>query len=140
MVCNEYASSYLYPYLPLMNGRSFPRGGLTNAQGAMAAGGRGKPAPNPAKHSPTTPKDHPLGIGMRNTLSPGEIPVQRPRRLSAPCGPQQCSSAPSSPAHRPASPRATSPCGPRSDVGQGGKMSSDAWVCPNDRQLALRAK
>lgn len=107
----------------------------------MAAGGRGKPSPSPAKHSPTTPKDHPLGMGIRNTLSPGEFPVQRPRRLSAPCGPQQCTSAPSSPAHRPSvSPRATSPCGARSDAGQAGKMSSDAWVCPNDRQLALRAK
>ena len=124
-----------------MNGRSFHRGGFPNTQGAMAAGGRGKPSPSPTKHSPTTPKDHPLGMGMRNTLSPGEFPAQRPRRLSAPCGPQQCNSAPSSPAHRPpASSRATSPCGPRSDVGQGGKMSSDAWVCPNDRQLALRAK
>ena len=73
------------------------------------------------------------GATGASSLSPGETPLSRPRRLSAPCGPQPAAkSAPASPAHRPSSPRASS------DITQ--RMSSDAWVCPNDRQLALRAK
>ena len=30
--------------------------------------------------------------------------------------------------------------GSQTQAGSGLRMSSDAWVCPNDRQLALRAK
>ena len=45
-----------------------------------------------------------------------------------------CQISPTSPVHR-----ASSPCaGPTKEPAV--KMSSDAWVCPNDRQLALRAK
>ena len=127
-----------YEGVSSMNGRT--RGSVM-AAGAGARGGGRYP------RSPTTPKEGPSPSPSRNTLSPGELPLARPRRLSAPCGPQQLLSAPSSPAHRPpaASSRAASPCGfQRSEVGHNGshssRMSSDAWVCPNDRQLALRAK
>ena len=122
-----------------MNGRS---------RGSMMAAGPGVRSIKHYPHSPTTPKEgpSPSPTPSRNTLSPGEQPLlARPRRLSAPCGPAgpAAASAPSSPAHRPS--RAASPCGfQRSEVGLNGshssRMSSDAWVCPNDRQLALRAK
>ncbi|XP_023323788.1 uncharacterized protein LOC111697885 [Eurytemora carolleeae] len=70
-------------------------------------------------------RQSPVGSGG-SSLSPGDFDSRR--RLSAPCNTINQIS-PTSPVHRASSP----------SLGRD-KMSSDAWVCPSDRQLALRAK
>ena len=92
------------------------------------------------------------GAGMKphSPGAPGYLGAAPPdvaslRRLSAPAPsftPASRGSSPTSPVRLPLgsarsdSPGPVTPVKPEAQV----KLSTDAWVCPNDRQLALRAK